>query len=175
MVSKQKYNPTKVDVWSSGIILFAMNCGFLPFEDKNVSVLYNKIKKGEFRMPSHLSDSLKDLLKNVLNVNPEERFSVDQILAHPWVIANARRYQALPYRSLSSDDGLLERVSNLYGFEKERLKRSLETNKHNAMTTAFYLYVKKEKIRSNNREIALTKPEHQTTAVETVQPTPNVK
>ena len=71
MVSKQKYNPTKVDVWSSGIILFAMNCGFLPFEDKNVSVLYNKIKKGEFRMPSQLSDMLKDLLKNVLNVNPE--------------------------------------------------------------------------------------------------------
>lgn len=55
MISKLKYDPRKVDVWSSGIILFAMTCGFLPFEDKNVTVLYGKIKKGEFRIPSHLS------------------------------------------------------------------------------------------------------------------------
>jgi serine/threonine protein kinase len=90
MVSKLKYNPTKIDIWSSGIILYAMNCGFLPFEDKNVSTLYSKIKKGEFRMPNHLSDPLKDLLKSILNTNPEERFTIDQILAHPWM-NNARR------------------------------------------------------------------------------------
>jgi 5'-AMP-activated protein kinase catalytic alpha subunit len=71
MVSKLKYSPSRIDVWSSGIILFAMNCGFLPFEDKNVSVLYTKIKKGEFKMPHYLSDSLKDLLPKILNTNPD--------------------------------------------------------------------------------------------------------
>jgi 5'-AMP-activated protein kinase catalytic alpha subunit len=76
MVSKLKYNPIKIDIWSSGIILYAMNCGFLPFEDKNVNTLYSKIKKGEFRMPNHLSEPLKDLLKSILNINSEERFTI---------------------------------------------------------------------------------------------------
>jgi 5'-AMP-activated protein kinase catalytic alpha subunit len=46
MVSKLKYNPIKVDVWSSGIILYAMVFGCLPFEDAITSQLYTKIKKG---------------------------------------------------------------------------------------------------------------------------------
>lgn len=148
MVSKLKYNPMRVDVWSSGIILFAMNCGFLPFEDKNVSVLYAKIKKGEFKMPHYISGDLKDLLLRVLNTNPDERYTIEQILVHPWM-AQARKVEAISYDSLSGNTELLDNVSVRYGFDKDKLKRSLDTNKHNSMTTTFYLEVKKMKSQSN--------------------------
>ena len=43
MISKKKYNGLEVDIWSSGVILFAMVCGYLPFEDNNTSQLYKKL------------------------------------------------------------------------------------------------------------------------------------
>lgn len=46
MISKLPYDPPKVDAWSSGIVLYAMIVGYLPFEDSNVHSLYTKIKKG---------------------------------------------------------------------------------------------------------------------------------
>lgn len=55
MISKLNYDPTKVDAWSSGVVLYAMIMGYLPFEDSNVHNLYNKIKKGEFKIPEWLS------------------------------------------------------------------------------------------------------------------------
>lgn len=47
MLKGESYEPLKVDIWSSGVILFAMLCGYLPFEDnENTSDLYAKILKG---------------------------------------------------------------------------------------------------------------------------------
>lgn len=84
MISKLSYDPAKVDAWSSGVVLYAMVMGYLPFEDTNVHNLYIKIKKGEFKIPDWLSEELKDLLRKVLNVNPVERLSIDELINHPW-------------------------------------------------------------------------------------------
>ena len=46
MISSKKYNGLEVDIWSCGVILFAMVCGYLPFEDSNTSQLYKKILSG---------------------------------------------------------------------------------------------------------------------------------
>ena len=51
----KKYKGVEVDIWSSGIILYAMLCGYLPFEDKNNPNLYKKIIKGEFTTPKYFS------------------------------------------------------------------------------------------------------------------------
>jgi len=69
MISGKKYIGKLSDIWSSGIILYAMVWGFLPFEDSNTGILYQKILKGKFEIPSDLSPSIVDLLKNILNVN----------------------------------------------------------------------------------------------------------
>ena len=52
---KQPYEPLMVDIWSAGVILFAMVCGFLPFEDKDTPKLYRKILNGEYNISSHVS------------------------------------------------------------------------------------------------------------------------
>lgn len=46
MLSKLKYDPLKADIWSLGIVLFAMLAGFLPFDDDNTDKLYEKIIEG---------------------------------------------------------------------------------------------------------------------------------
>ena len=56
----------EVDIWSSGIILYAMLCGYLPFEDKNNQNLYKKIIKGEFNTPKYLNSDAVDFLHKIL-------------------------------------------------------------------------------------------------------------
>lgn len=75
MIAGKKYDGIKIDAWSSGIILFALICGFLPFEDPDTSILYKKIRKGEFEIPNFVSYEASDLIKKCLVKNPEERFS----------------------------------------------------------------------------------------------------
>lgn len=84
MIAGKKYNGTQVDIWSCGVILFAMICGYLPFEDPNTSCLYKKILAADYHTPNFISDSAKDLLSKILNTDPDTRFNIDQIRDHPW-------------------------------------------------------------------------------------------
>ena len=56
MVSGRPYNGLKTDIWSCGIVLYAMICGYLPFEDSNTCILYEKIMKCDFKIPVHVSE-----------------------------------------------------------------------------------------------------------------------
>ena len=73
MLSGEKYLGLNSDIWSSGIILYTMLCGKLPFEDKNNDILYQKIKEGKFSIPEFLSEDAKDFLIKVLNVDPKKK------------------------------------------------------------------------------------------------------
>ena len=70
MLVEQSYDPRLADIWSCGIVLYAMICGFLPFEDKNNKVLYQKIKEGIYEEPKHMSIVAKDLISKILKFNP---------------------------------------------------------------------------------------------------------
>ena len=86
MVSGKKYNGFKIDVWSSGIVLYAMLCGFLPFEDKDNEILFKKIRKCKLEFPHHISLISKDLIKKILVTNPDKRISIKEIKRHPFFL-----------------------------------------------------------------------------------------
>ena len=62
MIAGKKYHGIQVDVWSCGVILYAMVCGFLPFEDPDTNQLYKKIMRGQYTIPSTINPMAKDLI-----------------------------------------------------------------------------------------------------------------
>ena len=66
VLSGKPYSGVEVDVWSCGVILFAMICGTLPFDDESMSNLFAKIKEGKFYLPNFVSSDVKDLINRML-------------------------------------------------------------------------------------------------------------
>ena len=92
MVGGNKYNGFFIDVWATGIILFAMLCGYLPFEDDNNDILFKQILSAKIDYPSHLSDLSKDLLKKIIETNPEKRIKIEEIKKHPFYLLGKKLY-----------------------------------------------------------------------------------
>jgi 5'-AMP-activated protein kinase, catalytic alpha subunit len=84
MIAGKKYAGLGSDIWSSGIILFAMTAGYLPFEDPNTNKLYKKILACDFTIPQTIQSSNKDLLVKILKTNPANRFTIQDIKNHDW-------------------------------------------------------------------------------------------
>jgi 5'-AMP-activated protein kinase, catalytic alpha subunit len=84
MIAGKKYVGMEVDIWSCGVILFALLCGYLPFEDPNTSHLYKKILSGDYHIPKFVSSDAKSLLKYILTTDPNKRYSTEEIRKHNW-------------------------------------------------------------------------------------------
>ncbi len=84
MISGKRYNGTKTDVWSSGVVLFALLAGYLPFEDPNTSVLYSKILSADYELPDYISKDAADMISKILQTNPDKRITINEIWNHPW-------------------------------------------------------------------------------------------
>eukprot|EP00960_Hanusia_phi_P077804 768743-Hanusia_phi.AAC.7 len=87
---KSIYYGPEVDIWSIGIVMYVMLCGFPPFFDHKTSVLFEQICQGKYDFPSPywdgVSSEAKDLISKMLVVNPSERYSARQCQQHPWIV-----------------------------------------------------------------------------------------
>lgn len=81
VIKGEPYDGRAADVWSCGVILFALMAGYLPFDDPNIRVLLGKVKRGIYTMP-HFPNRVKDLIRGMLTIDPQKRMTIAQIKAH---------------------------------------------------------------------------------------------
>ncbi|KAG8226889.1 hypothetical protein J437_LFUL005648 [Ladona fulva] len=93
---RSKFGGKACDVWSMGITLYALVFGHLPFMDENILALHSKIQNQELTFPDDgpvkASKPLKDLISKMLNKDPKQRITLQEIKLHPWVTADGSRH-----------------------------------------------------------------------------------
>lgn len=125
VVSEGLYVGSAVDIWSCGVILFAMLSGYLPYDDDpsnpdgdNINLLYRYIINTRLNFPDHMSPAAKHLLQIMLVPDPERRCKISDIMQHPWLAAYTQLFTRSP--------GDHEHVFQQTMFEKSQLaKREL--------------------------------------------------
>ncbi|KAJ3274635.1 hypothetical protein HDV01_002477 [Terramyces sp. JEL0728] len=103
LVVNDEYIGELADIWSCGVILYAMVCGSLPFDDdpenedgENMAQLYKHIYESELTFPVKLTSECKHLLKRILNTNPNERATMEEIKSHKWLQPYWAMFTPLP-------------------------------------------------------------------------------
>lgn len=84
-----KYGP-KVDLWSAGVVLFILLAGYPPFHDNSETAMFQKIRRGDFNFNDpawdDVSEDAKDLIRNLIVVDPNKRLSAAEALQHRWIM-----------------------------------------------------------------------------------------
>jgi len=96
VISGKLYAGPEVDVWSCGVILYALLCGNLPFDDESIPALFKKIKGGIYTLPTFLSEGARDIIPKMLVVDPLKRATLEEVRNHPWVKKDLPEYLATP-------------------------------------------------------------------------------
>lgn len=146
MIAGKRYKGLKSDIWSSGVVLFAMVCGYLPFEDPKTSNLYKKILSADYTIPKFVSSECADFLTKILNTNPETRASIDEIRQHPWFKVNKEKRifglypgkEKMPYNEL-----IFKGMQDQHRFDSDYAVKCIEANRHNNITATYHLIHKK--------------------------------
>jgi len=114
-VLAEKYDE-KCDIWSCGVIMYILLCGYPPFNGETDSDILSKIKTGKFIFPdeewANLSADCKDLIKHMLEFDPKKRYSAATCLTHNWLVSNNKK---------TLDNNLTKRaLANMQKFRTDR-------------------------------------------------------
>lgn len=83
-----RYVGKQADVWSSGVVLFALVTGGLPFDHEEISSLLAKVCTGKFSIPHSVTPAAADLIRRMLTVDPTQRITTAEIQRHPWFLGD---------------------------------------------------------------------------------------
>ena len=152
MLLGNNYNGLASDIWSCGIVLFTMVCGYLPYEEETNEKLYRKIYSTKLEIPDRISSQCKDLLNKLLVVNPRKRPSLEAIKNHKFLNYGVIWYKEHFSKIMKKYDLKKENINmdildnmNQYGIDdsKENIINDILNNKHNRNTMIYYLLLDK--------------------------------
>ncbi|ANQ09534.1 Serine/threonine-protein kinase [Plasmodium coatneyi] len=159
-----KYHGELTDVWSLGVILFLLLNRKLPFNHTNLNVLFQEIIKGLLHFEPHISEGAKNLIRNMLNVNYQKRYSLKDVETHPWfntyhmkkknltnlrhgncdlICCNVCLYKVIILSSSQWMRLILNKIGKIYAIGVDKVCRELREKGKNSIKTSFYLLLNK--------------------------------
>ena len=150
IVRRTEYAGKPVDMWGLGILLYALLCGCFPFRAKSYPDLYRRIARGSFTIPDELSSPVRDLIRQLLTVDPLCRITSSNVLKHPWLhiqLANApdmskiQTETAILISERPADDLMDSVIRELaeFGIDKDDVTRQVLAKTHSSLATLYYL------------------------------------
>ena len=157
-ILKKKYKGDQIDIWSSGIVLYVMVYGRLPFDQDNMKELVYHIKNGIYSLPNTISEECQDLIKKIIQVNPDKRITLHEIKNHPWM--KKFNFNLMKSPGLSINKEILpvdiDIVKEIAGKNRKKIHNVVDDiikNRHNSNTLSYYLRVK-HKIKRGEKSIS---------------------
>ncbi|CCK67992.1 putative serine/threonine protein kinase KIN4 KNAG_0A03040 [Huiozyma naganishii CBS 8797] len=135
VVSREAYVGVKVDIWSCGVILYAMLAGYLPWDDDpsnpngdDISKLYSYITATPLKFPDYVNPLPRDLLRRILVADPRRRYTLGHIENHEWLLPRREFLSVSPsdwdnIMKLKNDKSALERNSPVTGSRPSSMVR----------------------------------------------------
>lgn len=150
VISGKLYAGPEVDIWSCGVILYALLCGTLPFDDEHVPSLFRKIKSGIFPIPEYLNKSVVSLLCHMLHIDQMKRATIEDIKKHEWFQKDCPAYLfPSPVEQDSSviDTEAVSEVCDKFGVtENEVHSALLSGDPHDQLAIAYHLIIDNKRI-----------------------------
>ena len=172
VISGNLYAGPEVDVWSCGVILYALLCGSLPFDDESIPNLFKKIKSGMYSLPSHLSTLSRDLIPRMLVVDPMKRITIGEIRQHPWFLHKLPPYLAttpdmLAQQAQMVDMETVEEVLHKFGdrlhADREKVEAAAQGRGRIDLKVIYELILDSKRSRQRAAEVAMAQ-QHEATS-----------
>ncbi|KAJ3001742.1 hypothetical protein HKX48_002725, partial [Thoreauomyces humboldtii] len=177
MILGRQYQGPEVDIWSMGVILFALLNGHLPFTDTNTTELYKKIANGIYETRTqYMSPDSADLIKRMLTVDPNERATIAEIRNHRWVLQDTpeppvshvpRRLECL----VAPDPNILAKFP-MYGMDLQQAEKSLSNSENGPAWGLYHLLAEHEAWEAMAASGEIANPAGSTTAIASTHTTP---
>ena len=160
MIRGEEYNGANNDIWATGIILFAMLCGYLPFENeensKNNNLLFKKILSGKLDYPKYLSDLSVDLLKKILVNSPEKRIKINEIKQHKFYLKGKQMFEKKQESTAFNELKIFNNISNNFQNEINIIENNKDVYKDKYIKNLFA----KNTYEENNKNLNIFKKKY---------------
>jgi len=138
VIREERKYTEKVDIWSCGVILYALVTGVLPFSDRHIPIIFDHIRAGKYDVPTYLPPAIQELIKSLLVVDPDKRPSSQKILEHPLIQGYCKN--STPRRdSTEKNKRALQKFMKVYKMNREEALATINGDQHQALKLGFKL------------------------------------